>query len=660
MPSLSLKYNRPKKSLQGKAIIFSGEIEMRRFRWIELVMIWGLTGLPLSVFSWYIIPTLAETGSRYPSDWYWLGMAVNGCILFLFSFLILYREQGRFNLIEIKKRIRLVMPVFPGNRTFLWGVLFYLVPVYVLFLLSLILSLGIIAVIPVAFLTWPSFSNPFELASIEHAGRWFRGIMVLCAWIINAGSEELLFRGILLPRMDMKKSGWFRNAFWYSIYNIHKPWSIPFRLIDGIILAWPGSGFKSLWVPVSTRTVEGICVAVLIWIGVASVTFLPLPVKLPDTYIETRPIPETAGCEILKSLPDFDPGAVQRWEQNKNRNLQNKDLSALDLRSASKLLSGANFDTLTRWPLNSLLPENFDPERILEMGKNPGLGIRELHKRGITGRGVSIAVIDNALPVDHFEYGDRLRWYEEIHSTSVKSTSMHGPAVASIAAGKTVGVAPEADLYYISDRDRNFEETVGGWSNRAAAIRRLFRINERLPPSKKIRVISISMGWNPGVAGYYDIQSAVREAQEKGIMVVCATNDEIGRFDFSGLSRNATADPDNFESWEPSVFMRVAPSDTGKKNILWVPCDSRTTASGIGSNEYTYSSQGGVSWGVPYLAGAYALACQVDPGITPEKFWIYAIETGRIISADYKGRQISLGPILDMAALVRKLQKKIQ
>ena len=27
---------------------------------------------------------------------------------------------------------------------------------------------------------------------------------------------------------------------------------------------------------------------------------------------------------------------------------------------------------------------------------------------------------------------------------------MHGPAVASIAVGKTVGVAPEADLYYIS------------------------------------------------------------------------------------------------------------------------------------------------------------------------------------------------------------------
>ena len=26
---------------------------------------------------------------------------------------------------------------------------------------------------------------------------------------------------------------------------------------------------------------------------------------------------------------------------------------------------------------------------------------------------------------------------------------MHGPAVSSIAVGKTVGVAPEADLYYI-------------------------------------------------------------------------------------------------------------------------------------------------------------------------------------------------------------------
>ena len=40
----------------------------------------------------------------------------------------------------------------------------------------------------------------------------------------------------------------------------------------------------------------------------------------------------------------------------------------------------------------------------------------------------------------------------------------------------------------------------------------------------------------------------------------------------------------------------------------------------------------GRSWGVPYLAGLYALACQVDPDITPDKFWSTALDTGQSIN----------------------------
>jgi hypothetical protein len=32
---------------------------------------------------------------------------------------------------------------------------------------------------------------------------------------------------------------------------------------------------------------------------------------------------------------------------------------------------------------------------------------------------------------------------------------------------------------------------------------------------------------------------------------------------------------------------------------------------------------------VPYAAGAYALAAQVAPDITPEQFWSLALKTGR-------------------------------
>ena len=57
----------------------------------------------------------------------------------------------------------------------------------------------------------------------------------------------------------------------------------------------------------------------------------------------------------------------------------------------------------------------FNPDSIMEIGKNPGLNVRKLHKAGITGKGVGIAIIDQNLLVDHCEYKDQLRMYEEIH-----------------------------------------------------------------------------------------------------------------------------------------------------------------------------------------------------------------------------------------------------
>lgn len=57
---------------------------------------------------------------------------------------------------------------------------------------------------------------------------------------------------------------------------------------------------------------------------------------------------------------------------------------------------------------------------LMESGKNPGLGIRKLHKEGITGKGIGIAIIDQALLIDHVEYKEQLKMYEEIHCADIK------------------------------------------------------------------------------------------------------------------------------------------------------------------------------------------------------------------------------------------------
>ena len=105
--------------------------------------------------------------------------------------------------------------------------------------------------------------------------------------------------------------------------------------------------------------------------------------------------------------------------------LANVSLANLNLRNHLQLLEKMPFDSRTKWPGSDKLPDGFDPVRLLEHGKNPGLGIRALHKQGVDGRGVGIAIIDQPLLKEHIEYADRIGKYEAINVDGVP-VQMHG------------------------------------------------------------------------------------------------------------------------------------------------------------------------------------------------------------------------------------------
>jgi beta-lactamase regulating signal transducer with metallopeptidase domain len=339
------------------------------------------------------------------------------------------------------------------------------------------------------------------------------------------------------------------------------------------------------------------------------------------------------------------------------------DLSWLDLSKKDDILKAMSFDSLTVWPEAGRLPTSFDPEAVMEWGKNPGLGVRSLHKKGITGHGVSIAILDQPLLVDHQEYAERVHLYEEIHIQSGEGPASHGAAVASIAVGKTVGLAPEAELYYVAQWNFDWEKKKFTPTLRylVQGVHRILEVNKQLPKDNKIRVISISKGWEPSDDGYDDIMAACEEAKAEGIFVVSCSLDRVYGFNFAGLGRNPLAIPDSFESYEPGLFWAKGfyNGRTGfGSGYLLVPMDSRTTASPAGSDEYVFYRQGGLSWSVPYIAGVYTLAVQVEPEITPERFWNLAMKTGRTIELEHKGERHSFGLIIDPVALISALQKK--
>jgi len=384
---------------------------------------------------------------------------------------------------------------------------------------------------------------------------------------------------------------------------------------------------------------------------------LALALELPK--IDRRPGPADWQRGKLAALARRDPNSTNPFRVN----LQCYDLSDLDLTDRLADLLHASFDDRTRWPGPERIPEGFDGERIMALGKNPGLGVRALHEQGITGRGVSIAILDQPLLVGHQEYADRLRLYEEINIPDAMAAQMHGPAVASIAVGKTVGVAPQADLYYIAqfNGDRIDGEFVWNFEYLARGVNRILEINEQLPPKRKIRVISMSVGWDRSQKGYEQITEAVNEAKAAGMLVICSVVEDVHGFFFHGLGRHPLANPDDFNaygpgSWWARRFDEGNPIHT-KPNRLLVPMDARTTASPTGTGEYVFYAEAGWSWSIPYIAGVYALAAQVEPKITPDRFWALALKTGRTIKLNRGGKTRPFGPILDPGALIEAIRR---
>jgi hypothetical protein len=345
------------------------------------------------------------------------------------------------------------------------------------------------------------------------------------------------------------------------------------------------------------------------------------------------------GKEKAGSPPVYNPGSNSVWQVD----IRSCDLSALDLAGRLNDLVHASFDSRTIWPAR--LPAGFDPAATMALGKNPGLGIRALHARGVTGRGVGIAIIDQALLTDHAEYGNRLKLYEEIHQMP-SDAQMHAPAVASIAVGNSVGVAPEADLYFIAEWHAKANASGGfdfALEPLASAIDRIVAVNKTLPSASKIRVISISLGINDQMGDYELARRSIEAAMEQGIYVAY-----VGSDPYMGMGRDPMADPDSFDSWKAGQFW--AGGGTGSDQIM-IPMDARCTASPTGTSDYVFYSEGGMSWTVPWVAGLYALACQVKPSVTRREFWATAAATAVTNNAGF-------GKIMNPGALIAALQER--
>lgn len=299
---------------------------------------------------------------------------------------------------------------------------------------------------------------------------------------------------------------------------------------------------------------------------------------------------------VLRDLHDLD-------DADRIFGLSGLSLVRLDLREQNDRLRTLGFDSRTIWPVASKLPTGFEPSRILENGKNPGLGVRGLHQQGIDGRGVHVAIIDQPLLLDHREYAGHIERYVLI-GTYDAAVEMHGPPVTSVLIGRDVGVAPAAHLSYYA---------VPMWKQDNApfteALEQVLDRNASVPLQERIRVVSISTGMFPQWANLQPWRAICSRAEQEGVLVLTCEQSEDFRY---AALRRRQGDPD-----DPARYRRG--SLFGPRTALGVPSGGRTTASHKGPDVYAYWTIPGMSWCTPYLAGVAALGFQVDPALTPAR-----------------------------------------
>ena len=222
-----------------------GRKQLPQYSLARILGTWAAAALPMAALAWVVAPWLAdafEGSSAWPRA---IVVSLTAGLVwqFILVMVLVRREQGSLRWSVVKDALWLRAPQSP--RTGRRGGRLWLLTIPLVFLLALKEEL-------------PTLPTPAgrDLAVFldSSAGQaffsgnwpWFVAIVVMMVFNTALG-EELLFRGLLLPRMQgaFGRWDWVANGVLFATYHLHVPWVIPQTLLDTFVLAYPSRRYRS-------------------------------------------------------------------------------------------------------------------------------------------------------------------------------------------------------------------------------------------------------------------------------------------------------------------------------------------------------------------------------------------------------------------------------
>ena len=197
------------------------------------------------------------------------GHAVARVGQFVVSLAVLHHELGGLHWPRIKERIWLNLPRDPRTGKARKVVFLWAVPAIAANVLGGFLATRLDA----AWTDWlpgldePSYANLQVLADPHFQGQWWILGLTMTSLLFNyLLGEELLFHGVLLPRMAgvFGRWDWVANTVLFGLYHVHKIWAWPSMITSSFGYAWAAKRFRSLWMSVIVHGIEGYFIVLVV------------------------------------------------------------------------------------------------------------------------------------------------------------------------------------------------------------------------------------------------------------------------------------------------------------------------------------------------------------------------------------------------------------
>src|SRR5215216_3220072 len=237
------------------------ESQSEQYSLPKILGVWAAAALPMGALAWVVAPWVAgQLDGSVPLIRTLLALLTVGLIWqFVLVVVLVYRERGSLRWSVLKDALWLHSPRSPktgrvGGR--LWLVV---IPFVVLFAAEG--AIPVLSVIP------PVASHDFavflgsEAGQAFMSGNWVWFALIVALFVFNTAlGEELLFRGVLLPRMQgaFGRFDWVANGFLFAFYHLHEPWVIPSTLVDIFALSYPSRRYRSALIGIIVHSSQSV------------------------------------------------------------------------------------------------------------------------------------------------------------------------------------------------------------------------------------------------------------------------------------------------------------------------------------------------------------------------------------------------------------------